>query len=262
MKRRMLSLLVALPCLQAHAIGRLADVSLVDRNTGNTLTAYYHRGEYWVAGVPGARYSIAIRNQSGERLLAVTAVDGVNVISGQTAAWLQTGYVYYPTQRYEITGWRKSDDEVAAFEFSAAPDSYAARTGRAANIGVIGVALFRERQPLPPPVEVAPAAAADMAQAPKAESARAAAGEGRLDSYNADKKLGTGHGERETSHVDSTDFERAQDTPNEVIRIRYDSLDNLMAMGVIARPRWSSPTPNPFPASPLARYVPDPPGLR
>ena len=73
-------------------------------------------------------------------------------------------------------------------------------------------------------------------------------------------KLGTGHGEREYSYVNHTEFSRMQDQPNEVIRIRYDSLDNLLAMGIIRRPRPAAPTANPFPASPEQQYVPDPPG--
>ena len=102
-----------------------------------------------MAGRPGARYAIEIRNRLGERLLAVTSVDGVNVVSGATAAWDQTGYVFGPGERYQITGWRKTDAEVAAFTFTDSPNSYAERTGRPANVGVIGVALFRERQPQP-----------------------------------------------------------------------------------------------------------------
>jgi len=130
-------------------------VAIIDRASGVELIPHFYRGEYWVAGKPGATYSIAIRNRLGERLLAVASVDGVNVISGATAAWDQTGYVFGANQRYEITGWRKSDAEVAAFTFTASPNSYAERTGRPANVGVIGVALFRERQPEPvyvPPV--------------------------------------------------------------------------------------------------------------
>ena len=51
-----------------------------------------------------------------------------------------------------------------------------------------------------------------------------------------------------------------QSQPNEVIRIRYDSLDNLFAMGIIKRPRPAAPGANPFPASPEQQYVPDPQG--
>src|SRR5208283_5866339 len=104
-----------------------------------------------------------IRNCLGERLLAVTSVDGINVISGATAGWDQTGYVFGPGERYQITGWCKSDAEVAAFTFTDSPNSYAERTGRPANVGVVGVAVFRERPPQPvyalPPLGQSPAPA-------------------------------------------------------------------------------------------------------
>lgn len=73
-------------------------------------------------------------------------------------------------------------------------------------------------------------------------------------------KLGTGHGARESSFVVNVDFERSQSQPNEVIRIRYDSLDNLIAMGIIERPHSIVPSADPFPGSPEPGYVPDPPG--
>src|SRR6202522_59412 len=129
----------------AHAAGGLADVQIIDRDTGSVLPMYRSRGEYWVAGRPGARYSIMIQNHRGERILAVTAVDGINFISGETGAWSQSGYVFSRGERYEIAGWRKSNAEIAAFNFTAADNSYAERTGRPANVGVIGVALFLER---------------------------------------------------------------------------------------------------------------------
>jgi hypothetical protein len=70
---------------------------------------------------------VSLRNATPGRLLGVVSVDGVNVISGETAAWQQTGYVLSPWQQHAVTGWRKSDAEVAAFHFTAAPASYAAR---------------------------------------------------------------------------------------------------------------------------------------
>ena len=254
------------------AVGSIAQVSIVDRRSGAEIVPHFYRGEYWVAGTPGASYSISIRNRLGERLLAVASVDGVNVVSGATAAWGQTGYVFSPNQRYEITGWRKSDSEVAAFTFTASPNSYAERTGRPANVGVIGVALFREKQPEPlyedakvaQPATGAPAPAAPAPAEPAPEM-EFNAGQARREASSKDTlarapKLGTGHGEREYSHVDHADFQRLQPEPNEIIRIRYDSYDNLIAMGVIKRPRPALPAINPFPGSPVAGYVPDPPG--
>ena len=155
---------IAMP---VHAAGHLADVAIVDRDTGQPLQTYYRHGEYWVAGEPGVGNSIAIRNHLGERLLAVTSVDGVNVITGQDAGWDQAGYVLAPWEAYQVSGWRKSDYQVAEFAFTAAPHSYAARTGRPQNVGIIGIALFREL--LPSPALTAPAppianGAADAAQ--------------------------------------------------------------------------------------------------
>src|SRR5258708_29303003 len=131
--------------VDAHATGRFADVQIIDRDTGGVLPMYRSHGEYWVAGRPGARYSIMIQNRRGERVLAVTAVDGINVITGETGAWGQSGYVFSPGASYEITGWRKSNAAIAAVNFTAAANSYAERTGRPANVGVIGVALFLKR---------------------------------------------------------------------------------------------------------------------
>ncbi|MFI4867999.1 MAG: hypothetical protein ACHQDD_01435 [Steroidobacterales bacterium] len=260
MKRLFIAALLAGASAHAHALGRLADVSIIDRETGREIATHYYKGEYWIAGRPGARYAIAIRNHLGERVLAVTAVDGVNVISGDTASWDQTGYVFGPGESYQITGWRKSNAEVAAFEFTAAPGSYAARSGRAANVGVIGIAVFRERVPLPPPAE-SQAVEPPLAELHTTVPAAAAPESRAMDRARSPlaEKLGTGHGEREASSVVQTDFERLQSSPNELIRLRYDSVENLVAMGVIRAPSPLQPAPNPFPASPLARYVPDPP---
>src|SRR6187399_3010453 len=114
----------------ALAVGSLAEVNVIDRDTGQRLQAHYHKGEYWVAGRPGANYAIQIQSRNGGRLLAVTSVDGVNVISGETAGVDQTGYVFQGWQGYDIAGWRKSSSEIAAFNFTSIPKSYASRTGR------------------------------------------------------------------------------------------------------------------------------------
>lgn len=266
----------------ALALGKLANVSVIDRDTGQALPAHYHKGEYWVAGRPGAHYAIQIDSRDGHRLLAVTAVDGVNVVTGQTAAHHQSGYVFAPWEGYSITGWRKSNEQVAAFTFTSIPRSYAARTGRPDNVGVIGVALFRERihrvrphiSAAPPPVAEQSAGhdgAGHEREESAAPEAAAAAQRGESADMAADSvsskaelarrapapSLGTGHGRREHSVVTQVPFERASSRPDEVIRIRYDSHDNLVALGVIRR---SEPKPrqvDPFPDSRLG-YVPDP----
>lgn len=277
-----LALLATLP---AHALGRLADVQLIDRDTGQVLPVYRHKGDHWVAGRSGARYAVALRNTSAGRTLNVVSVDGVNVISGETAALHQTGYVLGAWQSYQVTGWRKSDSQIAAFHFTDSPASYAERTGRPAQVGVIGVALFREKTAPPPVLLPAPhphshsrdherldAAAGEAnaeSAAPMTEQrakADGASAESLADAPMASRRmapaapasrLGTGHGAREGDRVGHTTFERRSARPDEIIRIRYDSFDNLVAMGVIPQ-RTVPPRPNPFPEPVVSRYAPDP----
>ncbi len=251
----------ATSAVDANAVGNLADVQVIDRVTGETLAVYHHGGRRYVAGTPGNRYAIAVRNRTGGRLLAVISVDGVNVVSGETAGWDQNGYVFDPWQRWEILGWRKSQERVAAFEFTALPNSYAARTGRPENVGVIGVALFREARPIPPAAELqrresgeSRAAAGGNRPAPAAAPQAGAAADA-IERRRDNAPLGTGHGRSESSPVSTTSFERARPTPDEVITIHYDSRDNLIALGVIPVPRV--PVPNPFPGN--LGFVSDPP---
>jgi hypothetical protein len=228
----------------AHATGRLADLQVEDRATGRVLAVHWHEGRAYVVGEPGHEYRLALRNRAGGDLLAVVSVDGVNVLSGQTARADQGGYVLAPWRRVEVSGWRKSLDDVAAFYFTSLGDSYAGRTGRPANVGVIGVALFRRAAPPPAPMEqVAPEAKAEM-DASRAKRAQAA----------PSAPLGTGHGRREDSPVRYVEFERASAQPAEVVTIYYDSRANLVAQGVIPEPHGHPRDPHPFPAG----FVPDP----
>jgi hypothetical protein len=88
-------------------------------------------------------------NHSGERLEAVVSVDGLDVIDGREASPDKRGYLIEPYGSLVIDGFRTSEAQVAAFRFGSVGDSYAARsTGSARNVGVIGVALFDERNEL------------------------------------------------------------------------------------------------------------------
>ncbi|HEY5808527.1 MAG TPA: hypothetical protein VIT67_11190, partial [Povalibacter sp.] len=201
------------------------------------------------AGEPGHQYEVRLRSRSSERLLAVTSVDGVNVISGQTAAETQSGYVIDPWGFVEIEGWRKSLDTVATFYFTRLPNSYAARTGRPDDVGVIGVALFREHTRRPCCVPLREDSADSSAAASPAAEAETQ-GHARNES-----RLGTGHGHREDSPARYVDFERASSTPDETIVVYYDSPRNLVAQGVLPQSRRvAKRQPDPFPAG----FVPDP----
>jgi hypothetical protein len=151
------------------------DVEIYDRTRGALLEVHRHRGELYVAGEPGHEYEIRLRSREHGRVLAVTSVDGVNVVSGETAATDQAGYVIDSGSSTSIDGWRKSLDDVAAFYFTRLRNSYAARTGRPDHVGVIGVAMFRERvaviQPQPYESRREPRPAPPVAAAPRAPAA-------------------------------------------------------------------------------------------
>jgi hypothetical protein len=247
----------------AHAIGTLADVSIFDRATGRELPVYWHEGRAYVVGKPGDEYQVVVKNRRGEDVLAVVSVDGVNAMSGETANAHQSGYVLSAWSRVDVRGWRKSMDETAAFYFTTLADSYAGRTDRPNNVGVIGVALFQRKYVPPPAAAQAPAAPpAEYAPSMKsrAESSNSAP---RDQSSGSDtfsrvmpapsSPLGTGHGRREESRIRWVEFERATEEPVETIAIYYDSYRNLVAMGVV-QPQPSPRSPNPFPAS----FAPDP----
>src|SRR5712692_7759946 len=221
---------------EALALGGLADLTVYDRTEARRLPVYWHQGRAYVAGKPGNEYQITLRSLR-EDVLAVVSVDGVNVITGETANPAQSGYVLGARASLDIQGWRKSLAQTAAFYFTSLPDSYAARTGRPDDVGVIGVALFRRKQEWQ---QISPNAPAPAAGARAAE---------------ADSRLGTGHGRQETSYAEYVAFERATSTPAEVVTLYYDSYRNLVARGVIREPLAVPPSPRPFPG-----FVPDPRG--
>ena len=246
---------LAVATAQAAAAGSLAEVSVYDRSEGRRLPVYWHEGRAWVVGKPGNEYQISVRNRRGEDLLAVMSVDGINVVTGETAKPQQSGYVLAASRAMDVRGWRKSLERTAAFYFTELADSYAARTGRPENVGVIGVALY-QRKRIEPAQHIAPLSRR-AAPAPQDAVGASSDARGEVESRAAerDSKLGTGHGRSESSHARTVDFERASSTPAETIALYYDSYRNLVARGVIRGPRPHDPVPRPFPG-----FVPDPQG--
>src|SRR5438477_171824 len=248
----------------AHGIAPQAPtaVEIIDRTEGRVLPMYWHDGRRYVVGKPGNEYAMRIRNGGAGRILAVMSVDGVNVITGDTASPRQSGYVLSPYESTEIAGWRTSLSRTAAFYFTSLPDSYAGRTGRPDNVGVIGVAVFAERaRPIAlndlrrkdAARDEVGAAQAPASPAPAVRNEAAAGSVAREQS----SRLGKGYGRGEASYASYTQFERATDTPTETIAIYYDSYENLLAQGVPVAPApLARFQPNPFPDR--GRFVPDP----
>ncbi|MCL1825296.1 MAG: hypothetical protein FWG26_05040 [Betaproteobacteria bacterium] len=274
--------------------GRLAELHIVDRTAGVRLPVYWHDGKAYVVGNPGNEYEISLTNRIAGDLLAVVSVDGVNVLSGQTASSQQDGYVYSGGDSYSIRGWRKSREQTAAFYFTSLSDSYAGRTGRPGNVGVIGVALFQRKQVAVAPRSHISESQSDYSQLPQPSSIPAQEiqadraqdmtqmAEKSMDSQALAKRaapngsvyrpqrerLGTGHGRIEDSPVNFVKFERATRRPAEVLTIYYDSYVNLAVRGIVptrgdrvacAGNSRQAGCSRPFPGDPQTGFVPDPP---
>lgn len=121
-------------------------VTIVIRDAnGEALEAVRAGDRTFVIGAAGQRYSIVLTNRTSHRFEAVGTVDGLDVINGKPGTFDNRGYVLLPFATLEIEGFRTSAAQVAAFRFAAVADSYAAQTGSARNVGVIGMAFFSER---------------------------------------------------------------------------------------------------------------------
>lgn len=279
MKRIITTAVLLLLSAESFAVGHIADIAIVDRNQQRTLDVYWHEGRAYVEGTPGNEYQIVLRNQARQDVLAVVSVDGVNAVTGETANPRQGGYVIDQWQRLEVAGWRSSYSSTAAFYFTTIADSYAPRTGRPQNVGVIGVALFkRKAEPVPvePQINYGPLGRMKKDSSERGDQSRLESNAGASTERRAADKMaaapstslqappapapespiGTGYGRHETSHARAVKFERATYNPEEVVTIYYDSRANLIARGIIRenfRPRRE---PVPFPT----HFVAPPPG--
>jgi hypothetical protein len=263
---------------------------------GSPLREIYHQSRNYVVGANGERYSVRVRNNTGRRVEIVASVDGLDVVDGKPADFVRKrGYVIGPYQTYDIEGFRLDMGRVAAFRFAPVGESYAAKTGNARNVGIIGVAFFAERVPPPPPaprpIEVpryedrrtggaSPAPETTATPVPAASApppAKAAeggwsgpSGDGARDAAARSESehrpgLGTEFGESRNSRVRETSFQRASDaTPSQILTVYYNDRPGLISMGVPVDPpppsdSWQRNTANPFPANPRSRQFSAPP---
>jgi hypothetical protein len=193
-----------------------------------SLPTFAQAGRTFVLGAVGERYRLHIVNPTASRVEAVVSIDGLDAVDGRPAGTGKRGYVVPAFGEVTVDGWRTSLDTVAAFRFSSVRDSYAARAGRDQNVGVIGVAFFRERAPLV--VRRAPAPLPRTAQGP------AGAGAGGAPPPPAAREerpgLGTEFGEQHDSHVTEVHFERSSARPDSMFEVRYDDAGGLLARGI------------------------------
>ena len=239
---------------------------------GRPLPTFGHRGRTYVLGELGRRYLLRVRNGSGRRIEVVASVDGRDVLDGRPASVEKRGYLVEAHGELVVDGFRLSQEAVAAFRFSSVARSYAARTGDARDVGVIGLAVFpeRERRRVAPPrpgwhEELGAAGSGRDALAESQAPAEAKSAPAPAARAERRPGLGTEFGEEHHSHVDLVAFERARAEPDAVLTVRYDDRAGLAALGIDVDRRlarrdeaWLRETADPFRASP--GYARPPPG--
>jgi len=112
---------------------------------GKPVREFPHDGRLYVEGRKNTDFTLRVRNLTDQQILAVLSIDGLSIVTGEEASSKDSGYVLGPRGSLNIPGWSLSNDEVARFCFHKAAESYAAKTGKPRNVGVIGCAVFKSK---------------------------------------------------------------------------------------------------------------------
>lgn len=234
---------------------------------GRPLKEYLHEGRHYVEGRKGTNFSIKVRNNSNQRVLFVPSVDGLSVIDGKSASFESSGYIVKPWSSAVIDGWRVSDSEVSQFFFTNPGESYSSRSrGGEANLGVIGVAVFKEKvQEYKPGIFSYHTTEYTYTTGDKIRKIttsnvpgtiqNSGYGVASLDtgyindvsSNSQEPGLGTGWGGAKQSEVVYVSFEQ-EESPTQVMSLFYDTKENLKNIGVdLTREKVQISQRNPFP---------------
>lgn len=224
---------------------------------GNALQAFGHRGRTYVLGTFSQRYNVRVSNHTGSRIEAVVTIDGRDAISGRQGNFRERGYVIPPYQDVLVEGFRQNHHAVAVFRFTNKGDSYSARRGTPQNVGVIGVAVFREkhrRRHHPRPLAkrgmrrpTSTGADLDDLAADSAAPARESRAKSRSNRAPRQNNIGTRYGESQHSEVVEVRFRRRRNRPDHILSVHYDDASGLQARGISVYPPYYSGSPEPFP---------------
>src|SRR5205085_12673240 len=153
---------------------------------GLPLEQYPARERLYIEAVERAEYEIRIYNPLPDRVAVALSVDGLNSIDARhTAARAASKWVIEPYSTITIGGWQMSSSRARRFYFTTERDSYAAKLGRAEDLGIISAVFFRERRPVvyvAPPQQPRPLEERQQSGVDKDRREAPAAGSTRADS--------------------------------------------------------------------------------
>jgi len=211
---------------------------------GQPLTEYSSRGRTYVEAQPNAEYELRIRNPLPQRVAVALSVDGLNTIDARhTTAWNASKWVIEPYQTITISGWQMSSARARRFYFTTERDSYGAKLGQTANLGVISAAFFLEKRPaitaVPPrPIYRDDQTGESRSSEPVSPSAKSEASRdkaGVVSQAPNDEFAATGIGRSVDNDVRWINMELESSAAAEV-NIRYEYYSGLLRLGVVPRP--------------------------
>ena len=211
---------------------------------GRPLAEYYARGRTYVEALHGSEYELRIRNPSGNRVAVALAVDGLNTIDARhISAWNSSKWVIEPYQSITIAGWQMSTERARRFYFTDERDSYGAKLGQTANLGVISAVIFRERER---PVSVTPprpiyrddsvnSQRDESSAGTDSQSTAARKSKGTIAPEPDGDYAATGIGRSVRNDVRWVNLE-LESQPAAELTIRYEYYSALLKLGVVPRP--------------------------
>lgn len=218
---------------------------------GRRLEEYYARGRRYVEALEGAEYEVRVRNPLGVRVAVALSVDGMNTIDARRSSAADSSkWVIEPYQTITISGWQMSSERARRFYFTNERNSYGAKLGQTANLGVISAAFFRERQPVgvvvprpraPRPMEDGTldneSRAGDAPSTSAGRDERGGAQARKSQSYPPpdDDYAATGIGRNVRHDVRWINLD-LESRPAAEVNIRYEYRDALVRLGIIPRP--------------------------
>jgi hypothetical protein len=197
----------------------------------------------YVEAIEGAEYEVRIRNPLPVRVAVALSVDGLNTINARhTTAWLSSKWVIAPYQTIHISGWQVSSERARHFYFTTERDSYGARLGQTADLGLISAVFFREQRPypvtvVPPPRPLRPpyeqkGEDGGESNAPAATSRDKSSG--RAYPPPDDQSAATGIGRSVSNDVRWIQMD-LDSHPAAEISIRYEFYVGLVKLGILPR---------------------------
>ena len=219
---------------------------------GRQLQEYHARGRVYVEALNGAEYEVRIHNPLPHRVAVALSVDGLNTIDARrTTAWNASKWVIEPHGSITVSGWQMSTQRARRFYFTSEHDSYGAKLGQAANLGVISAVFFREIQSRPVPITPGPKqrSSSDNRQQGPERSEAPSAGTGEMSSRQQgilrrmpdEDYAATGIGRSVHNDVRWVQMDLDSRAAGQ-LTIRYEYYQALVRLGIVPRPYYPRET--------------------